>query len=131
MKFIENSLDKSAIALSGLCLAHCLLLPIITVLLPTIIATTLNQELFHIAMVICVLPISIYALTLGCKKHKNMHVVVYGGLGLTTLVLAIIFGESHLEEVGEKVLTSIGAIVIAFAHIQNYKLCIKSEECSC
>jgi len=60
MKTISTSLDKSAITLSALCLAHCLLLPLVTVLLPTVIATTMNQEVFHTLMVVCVLPISIW-----------------------------------------------------------------------
>jgi len=131
MKTLTNSLDKSAIALSTLCLAHCLLLPLITVLLPTMVATALNQELFHILMVICVLPISIYALTMGCKKHSKLSIGLYGALGLTLLVSALIFGESYLGEVGEKALTTLGGLVIAFAHFQNYKLCQKSESCPC
>lgn len=131
MKITNNSLDKSAITLSVLCLLHCLALPVITVLLPTMIATAVNQEFFHTIMVAFVLPISIYALTMGCKKHSKLSVALYGGLGLATLVAAVVFGESHLGEVGEKVVTTIGAVIIAFAHFQNYKLCAKSDNCSC
>jgi hypothetical protein len=131
MKTLTNSLDKSAITLSVLCLAHCLVLPLITVLLPTMIATAMNQELFHILMVVCVLPISIYALTMGCKKHNKLSIGLYGALGLTILVSALVFGESDLGEIGEKGLTTLGALVIAFAHYQNYKLCKKSEKCPC
>jgi len=131
MKTVSASLDKSAITLSVLCLAHCLLLPLVTVLLPTVIATTMDQEIFHTLMVICVLPISIYALTMGCKKHNKMSIGLYGGLGLIILASALLFGESYLGEMGEKGLTTLGAIVIVFAHIQNYKLCQKSKSCSC
>jgi hypothetical protein len=131
MKSLTNSLDKSAITLSLLCLAHCLLLPLITVLLPTMIATAINQELFHVLMVVCVIPISIYALTMGCKKHNKLSIGLYGGLGLTILVSALVIGESYLSGVGEKGLTTLGALVIAFAHFQNYKLCKKVESCPC
>ncbi len=131
MKISNNTLDKSAIALSTLCLIHCLALPVITILLPSMIATTVNQELFHTIMVICVLPVSIYALTMGCKKHTKMHVGLYGALGLSALLAAVIFGESYLGENGEKVVTTIGATLIAFAHVKNYKLCKNSTNCSC
>jgi hypothetical protein len=131
MKTISTSLDKSAITLSALCLAHCLLLPLVTVLLPTVIATTMNQEVFHTLMVVCVLPISIYALTMGCKKHNKMSIGLYGGFGLIILASALFFGESYFGEIGEKGLTTLGAIVIAFAHIKNYKLCQKADNCSC
>lgn len=131
MKTVSTSLDKSAITLSALCLAHCLLLPLVTVLLPTVIATTMNQEIFHTLMVICVLPISIYALTMGCKQHNKMSIGLYGGLGLIILASALLFGESYFGEMGEKGLTTLGTLAIAFAHIQNYKLCKKAENCSC
>ena len=131
MNISNNYFDKSAITLSTLCLIHCLALPVITILLPNIIATTLNQELFHTVMVVFVVPISIYALVIGCKKHNKMYVAVYGSLGLAALLAAVIFGESHLGEIGEKVMTTIGAIVIALVHIKNYELCKKSDNCSC
>lgn len=131
MKNISSSLDKSAITLSALCLAHCLLLPLLVVLVPTSFATLLNQELFHTVMVICVLPISIYALTMGCRKHNTLSVGLYGGLGLIALFSAVLLGENLLGEVGEKSLTTLGAIVIAYAHFKNYQLCQQSNDCSC
>jgi hypothetical protein len=131
MKVLNNYLDKSAVTLSFLCVLHCLALPLITVLVPSIIASALNQELFHLMMVVCVLPVSIYALTMGCRKHNKFSIGIYGALGLMTLVSALVFGESHLGEMGEKTLTTLGAIIIAFAHIKNYQLCNKANNCSC
>ncbi len=131
MKILSNSLDRSAITLSALCLVHCLALPVVTVFLPSMIATAVSQEFFHSLMVICVLPISIFALTMGCKKHNKLSVAIYGGVGLASLIVAVVFGESHLGETGEKAMTAIGTLMIAFAHFQNYKLCSKSANCSC
>lgn len=131
MKTLTNTLDKSAITLSVLCLAHCLLLPLVAVLLPTMIATAMSQELFHILMVVCVLPVSIYALTMGCKKHRKLSVGIYGVLGLVILVSALFIGESLFGEMGEKGLTTLGALVIAFSHFKNYKLCKQTEKCPC
>ncbi|MDO6446621.1 MerC domain-containing protein [Colwellia sp. 1_MG-2023] len=131
MKVLNNYLDKSAVTLSLLCVVHCLALPLITVLVPSIIANALNQELFHLMMVVCVLPVSIYALTMGCRNHNKFSIGVYGALGLITLVSAFVFGESHLGEMGEKGLTTLGAIIIAFAHIKNYQLCNKTNNCAC
>jgi len=131
MKLSVNSLDKSAITLSTLCVVHCLLLPVLTVLLPTLAATTLNQEFFHIAMVTCVIPISIFALTLGCKKHKNYSIFYIGAIGLVLLLVALVLGEPYLDEIGEKVLTTIGSMIIAFVHIRNFRLCQHAENCAC
>lgn len=131
MKLLTSSLDKSAITISVLCIFHCLLLPVLIVLLPSLAATALNTEMFHILMVVCVLPISIYALTMGCKKHNKRSVLYTGLVGLLTLVAALVFGESHLGEVGEKLWTTIGSVIMAIAHIRNFKLCQQSESCSC
>ncbi|MDP2561181.1 MerC domain-containing protein [Psychrobium sp. 1_MG-2023] len=122
MKIVTTSLDKSAIALSILCLIHCLALPVFLVLFPVIAITAINQELFHALLLLCVLPISIAALIMGCKQHNQLSVAFYGGLGLVALVVAVTYGESQLGAMGEKVLTTIGTVIIAFAHLQNYKL---------
>jgi len=131
MKLSTISLDKTAIVFSTLCVLHCLALPLLMVLLPALAILPLNQEMFHLGMVMCVLPTSIYAITLGCKKHKKLSVAYTAGLGLIALVAAVVFGEGHLGEIGEKLLTTFGAVIIASAHLKNYKLCQQSNSCSC
>ncbi len=131
MKILTQTIDKYAITLSALCIVHCLALPVLMVLLPSLAVLPLQQEAFHIAMVVCVIPTSIYALTMGCRKHKSTSIVYIGAVGLSVLVAAVILGESNLSEVGEKLLTTVGALIIAFAHVRNYKLCQKADDCSC
>ena len=131
MKFSVSSVDKSAVALSALCLVHCLVFPVLTVLLPSLAVIPLEQELFHMLMVICVIPVSIYALTMGCKKHNTHSVAYLGGTGLLLLIAAVVLGEHHLGELGEKLMTTLGALVIAAAHIRNFKHCQQSDECPC
>lgn len=131
MKTLTQTLDKSAITLSTLCIVHCLALPVLMVLLPSLAVLPLQQEVFHIAMVVCVMPTSIYALTMGCKKHKSTSTVYIGALGLCALIAAVILGESNLSEIGEKLLTTAGALIIAFAHVRNYKLCQRADDCAC
>jgi peptidoglycan/LPS O-acetylase OafA/YrhL len=82
-------------------------------------------------MVVAVIPISLFALQMGCKKHKKFSVAILGIIGLTMLLLAVLFGESHLGEIGEKTLTSLGAIMIAISHVKNFRLCRTLENCPC
>ena len=131
MKIFPLSADKLAISFSSLCAIHCLAVPLLIVLLPSMAALPLNQEAFHFWMVVAVVPTSIYALTLGCKKHKNMAIAIYGVIGLTILVAAAALGEDLLGEFAEKGLTLIGACMIAFAHLKNYRLCQQSSKCGC
>lgn len=131
MKFPAVSSDKLAIGLSFLCVGHCLGLPLLIIFLPSIAALSLQQEAFHVWMVIAVIPISLYALTLGCKKHKQLGICALGVAGLFALISAVLFGESHLGEAGEKVATLFGAILLALAHYQNYQRCKKVKNCPC
>lgn len=131
MKNLQTLTDKSAIGLSLLCSIHCLTFPIIITLSPTIAALQLDNEAFHLWMVLAVLPTSIFALTMGCKQHKHFYLIGLGLVGLTCLLLAVVLGEASLGEVGEKSLTVIGALIISFGHYKNYSYCATEESCKC
>ena len=102
MKSHQKIADKLAIGLSLACVLHCLALPIMLVLLPSLAALNLDNEAFHLWMVVAVLPSSIYALTMGCKQHKRYQLLVWGIVGLALLVLALALGEERIGEWGEK-----------------------------
>jgi hypothetical protein len=58
--------DKLAIGFSIVCVAHCLVLPILLILLPPFSGLfALDDEMFHQWMLYAVLPISIAALNDG------------------------------------------------------------------
>ena len=54
--------------LSLACLAHCLVLPAVLVLLPVMLAAPLGDELFHQVLLLAVVPISAIALSWGVKS---------------------------------------------------------------
>jgi peptidoglycan/LPS O-acetylase OafA/YrhL len=126
---IKYLTDKLAIGLSVTCAIHCLVTPIILLLLPSIAALQLNSEAFHLWMIVAVVPTSIFALFMGCRRHEHYRLLVIGSLGLVFLVLAIVLGEKTLGEFGEKILTLIGAVVISFGHYQNFRLCEQHTDC--
>jgi hypothetical protein len=72
MKALPISTDKIAISLSTLCVIHCLSLPLLVALLPSFTVLSLHGEAFHFWMVVAVIPISLFALQMGCKKHKKI-----------------------------------------------------------
>ena len=123
--------DKAAIGLSLLCAVHCLGLPIIAALLPSGLALGFADESFHTWLVIFVIPLSAFALTLGCRKHRQMNVFYTGMFGLICLCAAALLGHDLLGELGERGLTLVGAVLIALSHLKNYQLCRKGEACEC
>ncbi len=131
MNINTQFLDKLAMSISGLCVAHCLIFPVLAVFIPSLVALGLTSEDFHFWMVISVIPSSILALALGCKKHSNLSVAILGALGLSALLLALTLGHDLLGEFGERGLTFTGAVLIALAHYKNFKLCREVDICKC
>lgn len=133
MKTAQAVTDKFAIGLSLMCAIHCLTIPLLLAMLPSMAALQLDNEAFHLWMIVAVLPTSLYALTLGCKQHKRYRLLILGSIGLALLVLALVLGEARIGEVGEKVLTALGAGFVAVGHWFNYRLCRieKQESCDC
>lgn len=119
--------DVLAVGLSTVCLFHCLVLPIAITLLPFLSGSFLASEHFHVWMVVTVVPVSFFALTLGCKQHKSAIVLTLGTLGITLLITALFINENTLGGYGEKLLTTIASIMIATGHILNFKLCRHSK----
>jgi len=130
MKITQALTDKFSIGLSILCAIHCMLLPFLLIALPSLGALQLDNEAFHTWMLIAVIPISIYALTLGCKQHKRYKVIILGVLGLTSMILAVSLGHEVIGDIGEKFLTLLGATLIVIAHWGNFKRCRQPKICS-
>jgi len=120
-------MDKFAVSASTVCAIHCLCLPFILGVFPAIGATLLGEEAFHLRLLWAVIPLSLLALTLGCRKHKDRSVLVIGFLGLAFLISAASLGHDILGEEGERITTLMGAITIAVGHFCNYKLCRRSD----
>jgi hypothetical protein len=130
MRSIQALTDRTSIGLSLVCAIHCLFVPVLLVALPSLASLPLESETFHVWMVVAVLPISIFALTLGCKKHKRYKIIFLGALGLISLISALLF-ESLVGEIGEKLLTLLGAGLIAWGHFTNFKLCQQHDNPDC
>ena len=131
MQTMQVYADKAAVSLSLLCTLHCLALPLLVTFLPALVAATLSDEAFHLWLILAVLPVSAYALTMGCRKHEQYGVLLVGVAGLFILGAAPLLGHDVLGQSGEKGLTVIGAFVIAASHVLNYHLCRLQQECRC
>ncbi len=121
--------DKYAIGLSAICVVHCLVTPIAVIMLPALGATFLEDERFHYGILFLVIPTSLYALSLGCRKHGRNEILGIGLIGLLVLSSVLFISEETLGEIGEKVVTVIGAVIVALAHVRNYSLC-QTEACT-
>ena len=122
--------DKFAVGLSLACVLHCFFVPSFLILTSGVLSISLDNEFVHKLLVLVAVPISSFALIKGYKYHKTSSFLSYGILGLVALILAVVLGESNLGELGEKGLTLLGSILVAYSHFKNYKMCIELD-CSC
>tara|TARA_B100001250_G_scaffold258065_1_gene222181 strand:+ start:1263 stop:1664 length:402 start_codon:yes stop_codon:yes gene_type:complete len=120
--------DKMAMGLSMACVIHCFLAPSIVILAYGVSSFSIESELIHYGILMIAAPISIFALTIGYKNHKNISVFIFGILGLIILTLAVLL-EYIVGESGEKGLTLLGSIILALSHFKNHQIC-KELDCS-
>ena len=131
MRLTQEYSDKTAISLSALCLVHCLLVPSFLVFLSGYVSLSYNNELIHFAILFIAIPVSIYALITGVRNHKSFSFLYLGLIGIIFLILAVTLGAQIWGEVGEKVLTTVGALLVAISHFKNYRLCreVECDDC--
>ena len=131
MNYLSSYTDGVAIGLSTFCVIHCLTSPFLLVFLPSQAALQLDNEAFHIWLLLGVIPISLFSLLLGCKQHKSYKVLMIGFCGLLFLVSAVFVEDFEHGELLEKVLTVIGACVMVLGHYLNFRLCRQHHRCEC
>jgi hypothetical protein len=113
-------LDNAAIALAGLCLVHCLLLPVIIVTLPLL--AQFDATHFHAQMLIVVVPVSLFAFTMGYRHHGNKAMIACGLAGIGILYVGGVVAHANLGLLADSVLTMAGSVVLAAAHFFNSRL---------
>jgi hypothetical protein len=114
---LEQILDKTGIWLSGLCMVHCILTPIVLILLPMM--TFAKSEWVHLVLA-GVLPIIAFgAFIPGVRRHKDWAVIKIGLVGLALIIFAALDPFHWLNEITEGAVTSVGSLSLILAHLRN------------
>ena len=107
--------DSSAVGLSGLCLAHCLALPIAAAGLPALGAVA-KAEWVHILFLFVALPLSVIALWRRPDSFKDIAIMLLAVAGLALLTAGAF--PAHWPDLDEQ-LTILGSVSLVTAHIWN------------
>ena len=108
-----RAIDASAVTLSGLCLAHCLALPLVISVLP-VTFQGLQSELVHQVLVLFAVPLALLA-GWGARHSKTaLPIQVLLALGATGLILGAFVEPLHDYET---LLTVLGALLLSVGHI--------------
>ena len=115
MKSAPSSLlDASAISLSGLCLAHCLALPLVAALSP-LAATWAEAEWVHGVAIGLAAPLSGLALW---RRGQSASVILMSMAGLSLMALGVAHWPSHDIETP---ITVAGSLLLAGGHFLNWR----------
>lgn len=121
--------DRFAILLSGICAIHCILLPVAAGIIPLLAVTIqhgqqLHQFWFHSFILIFIVPVSVIALIIGFRTHRQWlptAVALFGLLILTSIALfaGTLISLRIIPHQGEMLITIVGGIIHAVGHILN------------
>lgn len=125
---MQKILDNFGITVSSICAIHCILLPLLLILSPYIELAFFTSHEFHETLLYFILPTSLLAFILGCRKH-NDDIVKLGGI-CAIFVLLIAISLHDIDEVLSVILTLFASTLLIFTHLRNRDLCSK-EHFSC
>jgi hypothetical protein len=110
--------DKLGIFFSSLCLCHCLLTPILILLLGTnVFLGTLEHEWVHKLLLLPVVIVALSSIPKRWMATKNQWLLVFSGIGLVALI-----GAQFNHGVSEVLFTMLGSTCLIGAHLLSIKL---------
>ncbi|OHD08940.1 MAG: hypothetical protein A3E77_08350 [Sphingopyxis sp. RIFCSPHIGHO2_12_FULL_65_19] len=113
------------LALSLSCLLHCLALPLLLLLAPALSRWIALPEGVHAAILMLALPAAAIAMRDGWRRHRRIVPAMLAAAGLGLLALGLLAHEGWMAaadpEAADRMLTSMGALVLAAAHLLNWR----------
>ncbi len=142
--------DKLAISMAAICAVHCLLTPVLIVMLPIVAASFFVHQDFHLWMLYLVIPTTTFAIYMGCRKHKDKWVATFSAIGVSVLICALVVERSNaatsapvegahcehcVRDLSEQPLpihtaawvNVLGGLFLASGHVRNYRLCRRAK----
>jgi hypothetical protein len=114
---IRDQLDRTGIALSGLCAVHCLLSIVLVSVLGLGGHVLLNPWIHQVGLALAIV-VGLFTLAIGAVRHNRFDNLGFGALGLGLMGGALVVGHGPAEAV----LTVAGVTLVAFAHFRNLRL---------
>jgi hypothetical protein len=96
---------------------HCLALPLIVLGVPFL--AQYAETHLHYQVLVLVVPLSVFALAVGYRRHRNLRIVAGGALGMLLLIVGATVAHTQLGLAADRVFTVFGSLVLASAHFFN------------
>lgn len=108
-------LDWAAVSASGLCLVHCLVLPLVIAALPSF-GGAIAGSATHWVLLAFAVPVSLWVLARDRRPAGHLPLML-GCAGLSLMTLGVAAFEGHAAE---RVLTVAGVSLVAAAHVLRW-----------
>jgi hypothetical protein len=118
---LSKYFDRVAIALSTICIVHCLAMPLVIALLPVAALTLGGDGHFHTLMLWFVVPTSVLGFGLGFRVRRRFDVVMLGAFAILALAAAALWGHSAWDPSIEVLVNVAASVVLAAAHWRNFR----------
>jgi hypothetical protein len=110
--------DSLAIGAGTLCLVHCLVLPLVVLLLPTLATVLTVPESFHLLALAFAVPTSAFALGTGIRQHGLVQPLLLAAPGLALMAFGALAAP---DAEWERALTVIGTLLLVGGHLINWR----------
>jgi hypothetical protein len=117
---LSRHFDRIAIALSAICLVHCIAVTLLVAVLPLAAVRFGSDVHFHWLMLWLVAPISLAGFYLGFRLHGRAEIAALGTLGMAVLAIAALLGHGRWLESMEILVSGTGSLMLAGAHWYNF-----------
>lgn len=121
--------DGMGMTASGLCVAHCILTPVLLFAVPLAGLAVLENELIHKALVATVIAVGAVAFIPGLRLHGKYRLLPFALLGVGSLLFAAFAAEALWGETGETAFTMIGGALMIYSHCRNRTFCGACRVC--
>ena len=118
---LSKYLDRVAIALSTICIVHCLAMPLLIAVLPVAALAIGGDGHFHSLMLWFVVPTSVLGFGLGLRVHRRIDIVVMGAVAIAALAAAALWGHSAWDPSLEVTANVAASVLLAAAHWRNFR----------
>ena len=115
---VQGAVDISAVSLSGLCMLHCLALPLVLSVLPATMHS-LQSEIIHQVLVALAAPLAVSAAWAVRRQKQAGMIISLLSLGVLGLTLGAFVEPLHDFET---ILTVSGAFFLSVGHILRWSI---------
>jgi uncharacterized membrane protein YfcA len=120
--------DRLGIWASTLCVVHCIVTPVVLSLSVVSAHFLPSEERTHRTLALLIAMLGVLALVKGYRRHRRLRVLLFMGIGMTSIFAGAYWGDWLPSHGVEVVITFVGSCFMIAAHRLNHTFC---NDCKC